>query len=261
MMAMLISWGLLFGSVACNTSKAGQSAGLSGSETQATPYDLIPGKEPIPPAFSNSVQAGQSDEMNGDSYDPDTFLNNGYATRSIQELPIPVYAQFFSEKELKEISIGIEIANTALNLEDAKGNPIAVFELVDTWTPKARLIYKATELGKNASGNNISGWTHFIYYKTSGDDYAGILVVDWVMRLKEGYVGRWLVAHELGHAMGIIEHKRIDYLKDQLFPLEDDSIMTGGLISMTPSMSDYEYMMEAQGEYLVEALLDEGWEF
>lgn len=191
----------------------------------------------------------------GDDFPHNMFLYGPYETKTIEELPIPIYLAYFSVAEEQEIIEGIAIANRAIGYD--------VFELVDEWEPQARIIYKVNEINdtydkaKYSSGEVTTGLWGYTMKKTitTGDqNYAGTVVTDWMIELKAGTVSRWLVAHELGHAMGLY-HCLIDYEADTCTELPAQSVMDP-IVWATPQTEDYYLMMREQGELLLDYLQD-----
>lgn len=189
--------------------------------------------------------------VTGDSFEWGKFIHDPYQSTEVGKLPVPVYLAFFTEDEKAEIKEGVEIANHAVGFE--------VFEIVDEWSERNRLIYKVDSVyfdGDTAGIDNfdvVIGYTYNrnIYLNDKYD--AGRVVTDWAMEIRTDHVTRWVAAHELGHAMGIQKHALINYETDSLEDLENNSLMSA-VVGTSPALSDYEYMMRRQGELLQEYL-------
>lgn len=183
----------------------------------------------------------------GDGFGWGQFIRNQYKTTRINELPINIYCAFFSDAEKKEIYAGIDLANEAVGFE--------VFRPIETYSDKVRVIYKVDKIEfedehQDASLKAAVGYTFALsVYPWSDKEESGRVVVDWAMEIKSGFANRWVIAHELGHAMGIQKHSMIDYLNDELIPLEPNSLMNA-IIPEHPVLDDYTEMMQSQGELL-----------
>ena len=190
------------------------------------------------------------DEM-GDDLEWGLFIRNAYESSSVAELPVPVYLASFDDEEMAEIEAGINMANSSVGF--------TVFEVVDEWTPEARVIYRVSEVNFDESPEiaSTADFDHVIGYTYNRNVYmddkydAGRIVTDWAMEIRKDSIDRNVVAHELGHAMGIQSHAKIDYENDTLVDLEDDSIMSATIPS-DPTFSDYNTMMKKQGQLLLE---------
>lgn len=197
----------------------------------------------------------------GDDLEWGYFMRNEFETQDIDGLPIPVFAANFTDNEEEIIEEAIDLAN------DKMGYPI--FKLIDQFSTKARIIYKVSEISFEeddrkdsiSSFNNVIGYT---YTKTAfKEDFfqagpeAGRLVVDWAMELKEGKIDTMIVAHELGHAMGIHHHEKINYDTGDLEKLDQSDLMNAKL-PVSPSLDQYGYMMERQAEILIDHLIKKG---
>lgn len=187
---------------------------------------------------------------NGDRFDWGRFIRAPYQSTTIRDLPIPIYLAFFSDDEEAVVAEGIELANQAIGYE--------LFAITDRWDAEVRVIYKVTDIafeGEYAADtqDHIIGYTYSrnIYLDSKYD--AGRVVTDWAIELKAGYITPWVVAHELGHAMGIQQHALIDYRNDTTVPLEPNSLMAA-VITDDPVLGDYSFMMGEQADLLLEYL-------
>ncbi len=185
----------------------------------------------------------------GDNFAWGAFIRGAFQTTTVKSLPMPVYLVYFNEEEEKIIEEGIEMANDAIGFD--------VFEIVDEWSSTVRVIYKVSKVefpGSKEAGtlsNRVVGYTYCRNVYRNGLYDAGRVVTDWAMELKAGSITKWVVAHELGHAMGIQKHDLIDYENDTVEALEPNSLM-GPTVGINPELGDYEYMMQEQGNILLE---------
>lgn len=214
--------------------QCGQDTGPLSAEEQEASASASEGVAPSP--FEGTTL--------GDDFGWGKFIRDEYQTATVKELPIPIYLAYFTPDEEDEISKGIDFANAAMGQK--------VFELVDTWDPHDRLIYKVHAIAfdeSEAAGTddfeNVVGYTYSRNIYINDKYEAGRVVTDWAMEIKDGDVSRFVVAHELGHAMGIQKHALINYEKDSLEDLEPDSLM-GAVIGVHPTFNDYDYMMKQQ---------------
>ena len=197
--------------------------------------------EPVNP-FKESPETG-------DDYPWGFFIRGAYQTTSVTQLPIRVYAAFFTPDEEDIVQEAIDIANEAV------GYP--VFQLSDEWTSTDRVIYKvntisfASEETDGQDLTNVVGYTFSRNVYINGLKESGRIVTDWAMEIKATHVNKWVIAHELGHAMGIQKHALIDYDHDTTVPLPKNELMAE-VISFKPELEDYHYMMQQQGELLLD---------
>lgn len=183
----------------------------------------------------------------GDAIGWDDLRSGSYLTYKIDSTPIPVFLAYFSASEETEIKEGVVMANNSVGFE--------VFSVTDAWDNSARVIYKVDAIGDAESGfgeeffteNPAVTLTSRLLF--NGKNYAETVVADWLVELRDDGVDRWIVAHELGHAMGI-DHFLINYDNDTIGALEPDSIMSGDIFPFDPQMTDYNFMMQKQGEIL-----------
>lgn len=174
----------------------------------------------------------------GDTIPVWKFVCDEFFTAEIAEFPIPIYAAFFTASEEEMIQDGIDIANKAMGE--------TVFELTDTWDDNLRMIYKIDEFKNNsiAAGIALS-----IYYTYNNKNFAETVVWDFMIRLADEGVNPWVVAHELGHAMGM-GHYLIDYQNDIASALEENSLMQGFSSGSNSTLTDYNFMMQEQKNIL-----------
>lgn len=189
----------------------------------------------------------------GDDFGWSAFRSGDYFTSQVDAVPIPVFLAYFSSSQESEIAVGIEMANDAVGFE--------VYRAVDTWQNDARVIYKVSSVGDEAGGfpdefySENPAITIPSLLLFDGKSIAATVVTDWQIELRASSgIDRWFVAHELCHAMGVQEHRKIDYDADAYTDLEADSIMQGDVFPDNPQMNDYNFMMQRQGEILLEHL-------
>lgn len=182
------------------------------------------------------------------------FLEAQYLTTTISEadLPIPIFLAFFTASEEEIVKHGVEVTNTAIGFN--------LYQVVDKWCDECRLILKvniikdqrAEELGIPESFyTDAIGFTVNYYYSFE-NLFSSTVVTDWAIEIKASQIkdyGWSTVAHELGHATGILYHFLIDYENDDLLDLETDSIMESSS-SADPALNDFTDMMRKQFEIL-----------
>lgn len=189
----------------------------------------------------------------GDDFEWGKFIRPPYQTTRVSSLPIQVYLAFFTESEESIIEEGVEMANDAVGFD--------VFEVVDEWSTYSRLIYKVDKVYFSEPEAGVDDYSNVIGYTYNRNVYmddryhSGRVVTDWAIEIRADNVGKWVVAHELGHTMGIQKHALINYEEDTLEPLEPGSIMSE-IVGPNPAMGDYRYMMQMQGEILLDYMED-----
>ncbi|EKD42785.1 MAG: hypothetical protein ACD_73C00021G0004 [uncultured bacterium] len=185
----------------------------------------------------------------GDSYEWGRFIRPPYQTTQVTSLPILVYPAFFTPDEVDVIAEAIDIANTAIGYD--------VFQLTDEWASDVRVIYKVNKISFEEEGysdedfKNVVGYTFSRNIYIKGLTEAGRVVTDWAMEIRADHVSKWVIAHELGHTMGIQKHALIDYENDTIEDLSNTALMSE-VISFQPELDEYNYMMQKQGELLQE---------
>jgi hypothetical protein len=193
----------------------------------------------------------------GDDFTECTFTVNEFFTETVSEddLPIPVFAAFFTGSEEEAIQEAIEIANDAMrSIDDDPNTGIEedVLVLVSEWVDHARVIIKVENtFGDGATINTIGQARTFGFREIAGRTQSTTYTTDWEIRLIKDIPTEDLTkitAHELGHALGIIGHQRINYFDNSLTELEENSIM----LASNPGfqLNDYRYMMRNQAENL-----------
>lgn len=170
-----------------------------------------------------------------------------YLTTVVPSFPISIFLAFFTASEEEEVREGVRIANDSAGLE--------VFILTDTWSDEARVIYKVADIfDAEKAGHLDEDFFHAAAAKTLSVDFnaegkanSDLVVTDWQIEVADNPYSSYVnvIAHELGHALGIRAHALIDYENDELLPLEDGSIMGkyGGSV-----LNDYSFMMRKQVE-------------
>lgn len=194
-----------------------------------------------------TIQENQS--PSGDHLDPRFFLcENETRTDLIDAFPIPIFAAFFTAEEEKEILAGIQLTNDAIGYE--------AYQLQDVWHPQDRVIVKVKDISKK---ENAVGRTEALLVYFGSEAIGSTQASDWYIDLK--IANRYIVAHELGHASGLIGHAFVDYENRRIFNeeenggLEENSIMQAKLdLDLIPTLNDYQIMMEVQGDIMQDYL-------
>lgn len=171
----------------------------------------------------------------GDEFPYYYFICDQFKTETIDSLPIYIFAAFFTEEEESIIQDGVNIANEAIGF--------MAYELTNTWSDDVRVIYKVNTI------DGAVGKARTAYYYFNGNVESESFVPDWQILIEAAYVSKWVVAHELGHAMGIRGHSLIDYENDTTAELEENSLMEPNLPTI-PLLNDYSYMMNMQGQIM-----------
>lgn len=173
---------------------------------------------------------------------PFTFTCGVYQTSEApSDFPIGIFTAYFTPKEEYTIRKAVAMFN------DIVGWP--VFEWHTNWINDDRVIYKVSHI------QNREDVVGEIYSRRMDvKKYANTIVVDWSLKLEE--ITLTPVLHELGHAIGIIKHAKIDYENDSLLPLEAGSIMAddGGRSVRSENhawLNDYIFMVRKQVENLL----------
>lgn len=181
----------------------------------------------------------------GDDFDECTLLYNEFRTESMDELPIKVFTAFFTKKEEQEILAGIAIANNAVGYN--------LFELTDDWEDSHRVIYKVSLIDFPLYNADPIGIIFGIGLKTDENKYSSHQYSDWFIQIEQSSdheaTFKWTTAHELGHAAGLY-HNLINYEDDTLGELENNSLMSGNGYYVPPTLTDYTFMMQKQGELI-----------
>lgn len=181
------------------------------------------------------------------------FSCGSYQTLTIDTYPIQIFAAFFTPSQEEIIQEGIDIANQSMGL--------TYFELTEDWNDADAIIYKVSAIEDinfdlsfpEALGKVIGLQSHFNNHR-----YSEVTSPDWVMELTPIGINKWIVAHELGHAAGIVNHQLIDYKNDTLLPLEENSLMAANINLADPELYDYNIMMQTQGDILLSHLGEDG---
>ena len=186
------------------------------------------------------------------------FVRDEYLSLTVDEFPIPVFLALFTANEEKKVKDGIELANDAIGFE--------ALEVIEEWQDDARAIYKVSILYDEYfydkwgyeqgewHGEDEAGMIHRIEYRFNDKDYAETIVPDWSIEIADDMIYDFIVAHELGHAFGLI-HYLIDYENDTRNELEERSVMDA-LANWAPTYNDYNFMMQKQGEIFFDHLED-----
>jgi hypothetical protein len=192
----------------------------------------------------------------GDSFTECTFIQNEFFTETVSEndLPIPVFVAFFTESEEEAIQEAIETANNAMKPTENDPN-VGIEEdvliLIDSWIDEARVIIKVNDtFGEGATINTIGQARTYGYREIPGRSLSTTYTTDWEIRLSSSINLSDLslvVAHELGHTLGISGHEFINYDNNTLSDLEINSLMG---INGGSELNDYNYMMRNQAQNL-----------
>lgn len=190
----------------------------------------------------------------GDDFDFSDFFTCGdYRTETIDEIPIKIFAAFFTEDEEAIIQEGLDIANTAM------GDTFYV--LTEEWSNDLRVLYKVNTITDEETGITYEARGHMwgIEFRFDSKQYAATLIPDWRIEVTQAGTNKYTVAHELGHASGILGHYLIDYENDTFSwdALEENSLMSGDRTD-PPAITDYTYMMQMQGQLILDHLTELG---
>lgn len=183
----------------------------------------------------------------GDSFADNYFVCGQYKTDTIDTFPIKIFAALFWDADDDAIQEGIALANDAIGF--------TAYEYTETWSDDVRVIYAVSE---NSIGAGAGAETRPVYHSFNGTNYSEVITPDWAIIIEKsgrGFIDKYEVAHELGHATGIQNHQLIVYEDDTRTDLENNSLMTGGNIDLTdPALTDYYYMMSQQGQIMANHL-------
>lgn len=184
----------------------------------------------------------------GDNFGWGYFLNGPFKSTRLTSLPLKIYPAFFSESELELIRQGVLIANQAIGFH--------VFEVSDTFyndsIPVVRVDevdYNGVPAGVSANFEGVIAYTQTRSVFTDEIMEDGRVVVDCSMEFKSGFVTKYVVAHELGHCFGIIDHSN-----------DGDSLMAA-TIRQHPDLDEYDRLMSKQMDILMDYFRDTGASF
>lgn len=174
-----------------------------------------------------------------DDVDGKLFLCGGYRTETVDSFPIKIFTAFFYKYDEETIQEAVDFVNEIIGFE--------AYQITEEWSDDVRLIYASDSWGLE---EGAGGSTFSLYMSFNGKRYAEVVAADWAIVLDERYsvpVHKYTVAHELGHATGIRNHKLIDYENDDTKDLEENSLMSAWPAS-DPTLTHYSFMMKKQGE-------------
>jgi hypothetical protein len=177
---------------------------------------------------------------NADTLPPSTFLCGDRRTETIDELPIMVFAAFFTESEEEAIQEGIDLANNGAGTE--------LYRLTDEWEETHRVIAKVSSYVSSGQTYTAGG-----YY--NGNTISERQESDWYIIIEStSSMSKHLFAHELAHASGIVGHNLINYNTNSRESLETNSVMEATLPSL-PIYDDYNLMMLEQIQIIEDNLI------
>lgn len=208
----------------------------SGNEEEVNPLDVVD--------VTKLLGTPLEGLTNGDNLDPNQFLCGQYRTETINGFPIKVFTAFFTALQESVVQEGVNIANEAMGF--------TAYEITETWSDDVRIIYHVEEIDGTS---NAIGKTYSTDFTFDGYVYSRNQSVDWIVEIS--FTDKWVIAHELGHASGIDGHFLIDYENDAMLDLEENSLMEANTPS-SPELTDYNFMMSAQGQIMTDHLGEEG---
>lgn len=191
-------------------------------------------------------------ETIGDDFQDCFFIKGDYFTGIVEEadLPIELFAAFFTESEEELIQEGIDIVNESLNLDED------LFVLVDDFNNKVRPIIKVDTFYDSQGGErNIRGHTDTFGYNENRQLTEGNYFTDFEIFIGDVVTQedlKFVVVHEMGHALGIVGHEKYIYDGNGTTEvLEENSVME---FDLGTELNDYNFMMEKQSEILMRNL-------